>query len=89
MVFLISCGLLYFLPSIIGHRKRSFPGIFLLNIFLGWTGIGWVAALIWACTAEVEVPIVAVAGHGGRYCSRCGAPGPLAANFCWSCGGRI
>ena len=40
----------YFAPALMaGHLKhRQFTGIFLLNLFLGWTFIGWVAALIWA-----------------------------------------
>jgi hypothetical protein len=41
---------LYFAPTLIaGHVKhRQITGIFLLNLLLGWTFIGWVAALIWA-----------------------------------------
>ena len=44
---------LYFVPSVIGFM-RSHPNaaaICLLNVFLGWTFIGWVAALVWASTA--------------------------------------
>lgn len=45
---------LYFLPAIIaarrGHRNRT--PILLLNLFLGWTVIGWVGALIWSTTAQ-------------------------------------
>ena len=37
---------LYFLPAIIGRDKSDATGIFLLNLFLGWTLIGWVAAFI-------------------------------------------
>jgi hypothetical protein len=88
MFFLIFCGVVYFLPSIIGHDKRPFTGIFLLNFLLGWTVIGWICALIWACTAEERLPTFAVAG-GGRYCSRCGAISPQVANFCCACGSRI
>jgi hypothetical protein len=44
----------YFAPSIVaarrGHRNKT--PIFLLNLFLGWTLIGWVAALIWSTTAQ-------------------------------------
>ena len=44
--------LLYFLPAGIafrrGHHNRN--AIFVLNLFLGWTFIGWVAALVWANT---------------------------------------
>ena len=41
---------LYFLPTIIAYaRKNSHSaGIFILNIFLGWTVLGWIGALIWA-----------------------------------------
>jgi Superinfection immunity protein len=88
MFFLIFCGVVYFLPSIIGHDKRPFAGIFLLNLLLGWTVIGWIFALVWACTADVRGPVFAVAGPG-RYCSRCGAMSQQAAQFCWSCGSRV
>jgi hypothetical protein len=42
--------LVYFMPTFIAHRRahpRKIP-ILLVNLFLGWTGIGWIAALIWA-----------------------------------------
>ncbi len=47
---------LYFAPSIVADRrgKRNVGAIFVLNLFLGWTFIGWVIALVWACTAEAE-----------------------------------
>ena len=41
---------IYFLPDWVaqsrGHPNRG--SIFVLNLFLGWTFLGWVAALIWA-----------------------------------------
>ena len=44
--------LIYFLPAIIafvrGHHSRV--GIFLLNLLLGWSGLGWIVALIWSLT---------------------------------------
>lgn len=48
-LFLLA-ALVYFIPSIVAkHRKaRNCEGIFLLNLFLGWTLLGWVGALIWA-----------------------------------------
>ena len=49
---------LYFLPSIIAmaRSKRDALAIFLLNLFLGFTGVGWIVALIWA--AKQDVPAV-------------------------------
>jgi Superinfection immunity protein len=41
---------IYFLPTIIA-MARSHPAtvpLFLLNLFLGWTLLGWVAALVWS-----------------------------------------
>jgi hypothetical protein len=87
------CLLLYFLPSIIGHQKRSCIGIFVLNLLLGWTVIGWIAALMWACVDEVPVPVFAVQGPGNhgpsRYCCRCGVAAPAQAQFCGSCSAHL
>jgi nucleoside permease NupC len=40
----------YFIPTFAAGylNHRQFTGILILNILLGWTFIGWVAALIWA-----------------------------------------
>jgi len=48
---------LYFLPSIIGfaRSKRDAVSILVLNLFLGWTAIGWVIALVWALKEDVPV----------------------------------
>jgi hypothetical protein len=40
--------LIYFLPSIVAWKKPNFDQVCILNIFLGWTFIGWVVALVWA-----------------------------------------
>tara|TARA_Y100000310_G_scaffold50306_1_gene46363 strand:+ start:33 stop:296 length:264 start_codon:yes stop_codon:yes gene_type:complete len=52
LVIIIAIPLIYFIPSIIA-RKRKHPNrvaILVLNLFLGWTFLGWVAALVWAFT---------------------------------------
>ena len=43
---------LYFLPAMlaIGRRHVNALPVFLTNLYLGWTLIGWVVALIWALT---------------------------------------
>ena len=42
----------YFAPTLIAYKRNKVNAlpIFLLNLFLGWTFIGWLAALIWSCT---------------------------------------
>src|ERR1035438_7011294 len=39
---------IYFAPSLIAAARHTHnaTGIFMLNLFLGWTGIGWVIALL-------------------------------------------
>lgn len=45
-------ALVYFLPAVIGFKRKhqSSLAIFMLNLFLGWTLLFWVASLVWACT---------------------------------------
>lgn len=52
-VFLAGAIYLYCLPWIIAARKdHPHRGkIAFLNVFLGWTGWGWLIALVWAFSA--------------------------------------
>jgi hypothetical protein len=50
MIGLIILALVYFIPTMVGWNHKNGTAILLLNLFLGWTFIGWVAALIWAVT---------------------------------------
>jgi hypothetical protein len=47
-------GFLYFLPSLeaLFKRKRNTAAIVALNLLLGWTFVGWVAALVWSLTKD-------------------------------------
>lgn len=57
MAGLIGVGI-YFLPSLIAvarHTHNS-TGIFLFNLFLGWTVIGWVIALLIAVCSSPRPP---------------------------------
>ena len=48
----------YFLPAIVAgaRRARHFAGIFILDLLFGWTVVGWLGTLIWACADEPEKP---------------------------------
>ncbi|MCC6797326.1 MAG: superinfection immunity protein [Candidatus Hydrogenedentes bacterium] len=50
MVVLVCFAFVYFFPMCIaiGTHHRNVDAIVALNIFLGWTLIGWVIALVWA-----------------------------------------
>ncbi len=47
---------LYFIPAIVAFIKKHpySNGVFLLNLFLGWTVLGWVGALIWSVCVKKE-----------------------------------
>jgi Superinfection immunity protein len=46
----------YFLPALVARERTHHQvlAIFMLNLLLGWTLLGWVGALIWACTKPAE-----------------------------------
>lgn len=48
---------MYFLPSLVAieRRKQNGAAIFLLNLLLGWTLLGWVVALVWATTRDAQL----------------------------------
>ena len=53
IIFLILFAMVvYFLPIIVAfiRKNNNCLAIFILNLFLGWTFVGWVIALVWACT---------------------------------------
>jgi len=41
---------IYFLPTLIAflRQHKNSLAIFLLNLFLGWTVLGWVVSLVWS-----------------------------------------
>ncbi|MBI1179134.1 MAG: superinfection immunity protein [Alphaproteobacteria bacterium] len=43
----------YFFPAMVAVARSHHNqlAIFMLDLFLGWTVLGWVVALVWACTA--------------------------------------
>jgi len=46
----------YFLPATIAssRKHRQVAAIFILNLFLGWTVLGWIVALVWSFIRERE-----------------------------------
>lgn len=55
-LIIILVVLFYFLPAIVASNRKNpqTMSIFVLNLFLGWTLLGWVIALIWACANVSE-----------------------------------
>lgn len=59
LLFFVFLAALYFLPSI-EAALRSQPNvtsIVLVNVFLGWTLVGWVVAMAWGCKSSTAVAV--------------------------------
>lgn len=64
LVLFIIITFMYFIPTVVAAKrgKANTTAIFVLNLLLGWTFIGWVVALIWAAsTQQVDRPVDAEA----------------------------
>jgi hypothetical protein len=55
VVIVILSLILYFLPSILGSRKRNAGAIIALNLLLGW-----IVALVWSLTHDAPKQVVVV-----------------------------
>lgn len=55
---LLPFGVVHFLPTIVAALRdsRHTVAIFVINLFLSWTVIGWVFALVWALTSAPRYP---------------------------------
>lgn len=60
LLMILAAIAVYFLPAILANRRkaRHEVGIFWVNLFLGWTVLGWFAVLIWSLaeTAPQVIP---------------------------------
>ena len=96
-MLLILLALIYFIPWMVavGNKKRDRGAIVALNLFLGWTVIGWVIALVWAMTKDpVSVQVVqqrmdVTPPAASILCAHCGKYSYPGARFCATCGGDI
>jgi hypothetical protein len=88
LVLVLFCG--YFLPALIARRKPNASSVFVINLFLGWTVLGWVGALAMALSDPKPVVVVQQqaprAQIGGRSCPYCAEDIKPAAIVCKHCG---
>ena len=49
-IFIFTLLFVYFVPTFVAYSRqhKNVLAIFILNLFLGYTFVGWVIALIWA-----------------------------------------
>jgi hypothetical protein len=86
----------YFIPNWIASARKhpSANSIFVTNLLLGWTGLGWIAALIWSFTsftqvAHAEVHASEPAVTDSKPCSYCAETIKKAAVVCRFCGREL
>lgn len=53
LLFVIVSLAIYFVPAIVAFSRQHHQkaAILVLNLFLGWSGLGWIVALVWSFTA--------------------------------------
>ena len=90
LVMLLVSTIIYFIPTIVaGSRNVQNTGsVFVINLFLGWTLVGWVVALAMA-VRTVEQDRLPPSGSRVAICPRCNAQQNVrvgAETFkCWQC----
>lgn len=55
----------YFVPTIVA-QTRNMPnvgGVLIVNLLTGWTGIGWIIALVMACMQKSQPVVLAPQPH--------------------------
>jgi len=88
----------YFIPTLIAaaFQKRALGSIFVVNLLLGWTVVGWFWALIWAVAGErnvqpvyVGLQVAPIDPSFSVHCGDCGAMAlarPGDSKLCAACG---
>jgi hypothetical protein len=95
----IAAPVLYFLPSIEAklNESENFMSVLMVNLFLGWTLVGWVVALAWAHKkpAQQYTPVLQAspppASKAGdeKVCPYCAEVVKAAAIKCRHCGSAL
>jgi hypothetical protein len=79
---------LYFIPTIIAtSRKVTNTGsVFVINLLLGWSVIGWVVALAMAVKSKTPQVVVVQSAAALPGCAKCGTGLLPGQQFCSNCG---
>ncbi len=80
VVYLLPCGIAY------QRKAGAANGIMVLNVLLGWTGLGWIGALVWAIAAPAPVQEDGRAEE--KRCPQCAEWIQAQALVCKHCGSR-
>ncbi len=93
-LFFIAAPALYFLPSIEAkiNDNPNFMSVFMVNLFLGWTIVGWVVSLAWAHKKAEPMVLAsprAAPSDNEKQCPYCAEIVKAAAVKCRHCGSAL
>ncbi len=82
---------LYFLPwlAALGRGHRNATGIFVLDLLLGWTLLGWVVAMVWAVSGTDDKTADEPSSRTHVRCPDCRELVLKQARVCKHCGCRL
>lgn len=89
-IFALAMLIIYFIPAINGYSKqhRSRALILVVNVFLGWTVLGWLVALAWSAGSARDDPAAPAASTHVK-CPDCAELVRREAKVCKHCGCRL
>lgn len=85
----------YYIPSIVAFRRgiRYLGVLMTVNTAAGWTGLGWLAVLLWAAVAPAQRRICPACFAGNRVyavlCDACGCNLAAQPRSCPQCGAQV
>lgn len=90
IIAVLAIGALYFAPTIVAfasppHKNAGFIAV--VNLFFGWTLIGWVVSAVWACNSNNVQPLVSQPARVP--CPECAELILPEAKVCKHCGYRL
>lgn len=92
VLFLAIAVIVYFIPNWIAcaRKHHNANAIFVTNLLLGWTALGWVIALVWSLTAvKNETSENAENRSESKQCPFCAELIKVEAIICKHCGKKI